>query len=421
MAPAPANIDESLMTASPEALAAFAASLTPEQISQTQWRIEHNGRITMHDFQIALGVLFGLATFCLIGRLAIRLTSRRRLFLDDFFLIFAFVNVAAGTAILYKRIGMIYLEFAVLMHDPIAALMAFQQMDNLFEQSKWQLAYLLFLWTGIFAVKWCYLAFFYPLLRSMSRWLIRFYWFAVVFSVFCWLFLVIGEQLITCPYVGKESAKCFPELPASKELLLALFWICPALDGLTDLTILVIPIAILRQSQLRLLTKIGIGLFLSLSIFMFSCSIIRAAGTYYKSALDYPWQVFWLHSESCIGIIMASVTVYRSTLVGSNEVSDKLQSYLKKMFGRSSGTYVNDESDEKKGSFASSERGAVNVKIPRATLTGLRTKFGLGSRTQRTQATVDSQNSELDLMDYHAHMRAQMGASAKASKGESGS
>lgn len=102
---------------------------------------------------------------------------------------------------------MVYLEFSILRGDQIAALMAFQQKDDLFEQSKRQLAYLLFLWTSIFAVKWCYLAFFYPLLRSMSKRFIYYYWFAVSFSVVSWLFLVVGEQLITCPYVGKAAGK----------------------------------------------------------------------------------------------------------------------------------------------------------------------------------------------------------------------
>jgi len=152
-------------------------------------------------------VLFGFAILSFFGRITIRLASRRRLFLDDGFLTFAFVCLIGGTAILYTRIHMIYLEFAVLRGDQIAALLAFQQMDNLFEQSKWQLAYLLLLWTAIFAVKWCYLAFFYPLLRSMSKKFIYYYRFSVAFSIVSWLFLVVGEQLITCPYVGKAAGQ----------------------------------------------------------------------------------------------------------------------------------------------------------------------------------------------------------------------
>lgn len=157
-------------------------------------------------------MLFGFAILSFFGRIIIRLASRRRLFLDDGFLALAFLCLVGGTAILYTRISMIYLEFSVLRGDQIAALLAFQQIDNLFEQSKWQLAYLLLLWTAVFAVKWCYLAFFYPLLRSMPLKFIYYYWFSVAFSIVSWLFLVVGEQLITCPYVGKASGQlhgCF--------------------------------------------------------------------------------------------------------------------------------------------------------------------------------------------------------------------
>jgi hypothetical protein len=170
-----------------------------------------------------LGVLFGLAILSFFGRITIRLASRRRLFIDDGFLTVAFVCLIGATAICYRRINMIYLEFAVLRGDQIAALLAFQQIDNLFEQSKWQLAYLLLLWTAIFAVKWCYLAFFFPLLRAMPKKFIFYYQFSVAFSIISWLFLVIGEQLITCPHVGKA---------AGQYLLLDIY---NALESLTDI------------------------------------------------------------------------------------------------------------------------------------------------------------------------------------------
>lgn len=36
----------------PAAKAAFASSLTPEQIAQTQWNIENTGRIAMYKFKV---------------------------------------------------------------------------------------------------------------------------------------------------------------------------------------------------------------------------------------------------------------------------------------------------------------------------------------------------------------------------------
>lgn len=165
---------------------------------------------------------------------------------------------------------------------------------------------------------------------------------------------------------------------------------------------------------MRLLTKIGIGIFLCLSLFMLSCSIIRAAGTYYRDALDYPWQVFWLHSESCIGVTMASITVYRSTLVGSNEVSDKIQSYLYKLFGRRAASNSNTEHHED-GEKKTPNADILRLHIARPTLTGIRTMFGI--KTDRTgtadmtatAGTVSTMDSSYGLMemDYHAHIKAQ--------------
>lgn len=127
--------------------------------------------------------------------------------MDDGFLIFAFACLCGGTFILYERISYIYLEFAVLRMDPIAFPIAMEQMNDLFEQSKWQLSYLVLLWTTVFAVKWCYFAFFYPFLRAMSKSFNIYYKFSICFTVVSWLFIVIGEQLITCPYVGVASGK----------------------------------------------------------------------------------------------------------------------------------------------------------------------------------------------------------------------
>ncbi|KAF2180349.1 hypothetical protein K469DRAFT_692869 [Zopfia rhizophila CBS 207.26] len=89
-------------------------------------------------------------------------------------------------------------------------------------RSKRQLAYLLFPSTDFFAIKSGYFAPFYPLLRAMAKGIIYFHWFAVASSAVSWLFLVIREQLIACPYVEKAAAKCFPELPVSKQAVISL-------------------------------------------------------------------------------------------------------------------------------------------------------------------------------------------------------
>jgi predicted Co/Zn/Cd cation transporter (cation efflux family) len=127
--------------------------------------------------------------------------------MDDKFLIFAFTCLCGGTFILYERTSMIYLEFGIFRLDSAAYQIAEEQSDDIYNQSKWQLAYSILLWTTIFAVKWCYFALFHSFLQIMSKGFNIYYKFSICFSVVCWLFVAVGDQLIACPYIGEASGE----------------------------------------------------------------------------------------------------------------------------------------------------------------------------------------------------------------------
>ncbi|KAI1212617.1 uncharacterized protein F4807DRAFT_413761 [Annulohypoxylon truncatum] len=380
----------------------MAAALTPEQRDQADWRIRNTGKLPMGDFQIAIGCLFGLASVAFFGRITIRVVSRRRVFLDDCFVIASFACLAVATAIFYKRVLMIYTVFALMRGDVVITLMASQEIDDVYAQMNWSFPYITFLWTTIFMVKLCYCAFFRILLQSMPKALIRYYWITVVATVVSWMYLVL-QQLIVCPYFGSNSFKCFPTLAVSETVLNFTFWIGPVLDTLTDVAVVSIPILILRKSQMEMLTKIGLGVFLCLSLFMVACSITRAAGTYYNDTLDSPWQVFWLHTEACVSVLMASITVYRSILVNSSKFSSSFQKFLNRIIEkRESDKLVNSKTLTKKAQFGR----FLLSKIPNATLTGLATMFGGPDHTQEVDNDMSMLNSTFDMRetDYHEHL-----------------
>jgi hypothetical protein len=127
--------------------------------------------------------------------------------MDDSILIFAFACLCGGTFIIYKRTEVIYLEFAVLRLDSLMYQIAEEQLDDLYDQSKWQLAYSVLLWTAIFAVKWCYFALFHSFIQVMSKGLQFYYKFSIFFSVVCWVSITVGEQLIPCPCIGGASSE----------------------------------------------------------------------------------------------------------------------------------------------------------------------------------------------------------------------
>lgn len=158
-----------------------------------------------------------------------------------------------------------------------------------------------------------------------------------------------------------------------------------------------------------LMTKVGISCFVCLSVFMSACAIIRAAGTYYKGSLDYPWQDFWLHVEGCIGVMMGSITAYRSTLIGSNEVSDRFRVYMdkiKKSLKRTSSSDTTNLDSLQKDPPPTSRFGLP--RIPGGALSGLRTRFEL--RTSRKVTLHSTASDGEEFTDYHAFLQKPMPA-----------
>ena len=159
--------------------------------------------------QIGTIVLFSLATLCFLGRICIRLFTRRRLYLDDFLMLFAFACLCGSSGIMFTRIKMIYLEFAILSGIKSSYSLAFENLNDLVSENAWSFAWLILTWTAIFSVKWCYLAFFYPLIRNMSVWFVWYYRIGVALSVAFWVVIIVAEQLISCPYFGKKAGGRF--------------------------------------------------------------------------------------------------------------------------------------------------------------------------------------------------------------------
>ncbi|KAI3341145.1 hypothetical protein F4824DRAFT_516336 [Ustulina deusta] len=312
---------------------------------------------------------------------------RRRVCLDDIILVVGFLSLIAATVIFYERARTLYLIFGLSRNDEIITLIASQEISTVYNQLNWSFGYTTTLWTTIFSVKLCYFVFFRTL---MPLRLVRYYWVAVALTITAWIYLVL-QPLISCPYFGESSSKCFPHLPISEAVMNFTFWTGPILDALTDAALVFIPIFVLRKSQMALLTKIGIGVFLCLSLVMIACSIIRAAGTYYGTTLDTPWQVFWLHVEACISVLMASITVYRSVLInqsinqsiGPSNRAGRLQRFLVQIIR-----------------MRTSETLPESAQLSKPTLTGVVTLFAQTDSTPETGNTRSTAYSE-DYADYH--------------------
>ena len=161
---------------------------------------------------------------------------------------------------------------------------------------------------------------------------------------------------------------------------------------------------ILHKSQMPLLTKLGLSVFLCLSIFMVVCNIIRASWRDYQGLLDAPWQSTWSIIEGCVAVTMASLTAYRSTLFGSSDSPSKLASYLRRIFGR----------DLEAGSeplgpreIGESPFSPIRIRFPKPVLTGVRRIFDI--KTTRTDMTMTGRTQDFEMesirTEYHEHIK----------------
>jgi hypothetical protein len=177
----------------PQELAEAANTLSAKDIADIEHMVERDSRIALQHHKITISVLFGVAVLACFSRVFIRLITRRRLYIDDGFLLFSTICLIPATVLSFETIHMSYLQGAILRQEPGALLVALRQIDALYAETIKGFAYRILLWNSVFSIKWCYLAFFYPLLRSMGKKIVYYYWTAVTVSVVGWLYLVTAN------------------------------------------------------------------------------------------------------------------------------------------------------------------------------------------------------------------------------------
>lgn len=186
--------------------------------------------------------------------------------------------------------------------------------------------------------------------------------------------------------------------------------------------VVTIPIIVLRNSFLGLSTKIGLAIFLCLSIFMAICAIIRIAGFHYKGVEDDTWAFFWQHMEGAVAIMMASITAFRTLFVkqtndARNTSESPAGSAFRRIFRRFQ-LLARAQPGEKPISFTDTGPLLKLPKLPSPTFTGVRTFIRKNHHAEVGGATFATLDSVVDASeaDYHVAVWAQThGTSERAS------
>ena len=128
---------------------------------------------------------------------------RRRLYLDNYLVLFAVLSLGAATGVLYHYCDTIFLVQAMNTEGLIPTR---TEIVPILDIMKWAYIYVALIWSCIFAIKLAFLSFFHPLLLGMPKNLSTYYWFATIFNICCWTFLTL-EPLIPCPHFGLAAGK----------------------------------------------------------------------------------------------------------------------------------------------------------------------------------------------------------------------
>jgi hypothetical protein len=88
------------------------------------------------------------------------------------------------------------------------------------------------------------------------------------------------------------------------------------MDFVTDILVVSFPIALLWKVRMNLRQKLGLAVFLCLSLVMAIVAIVRIAGIKLgASTVDIVWLAFWMQQECSIAVIMVSTSAFRSFFV----------------------------------------------------------------------------------------------------------
>ncbi|KAL9579386.1 MAG: hypothetical protein Q9212_005142 [Teloschistes hypoglaucus] len=354
------------------------------------------------------GVTIAFCILAIIGALArtlIRFRNRQLRVLDDALLLSACICLIAATILLVKGASYLYMVETLQANPELVAFASLQQVSAAvakIQQNTYPFGVLI--WLSVFAVKFCYLSFFRQLIDRLAR--IVVYWRITLAVTFVACIFNATASFVSCPEFGKNNLKCTTPYYVRRTTATEATTI--ALDILSDLMILAIPPYLIYKVSISLRQKVGIAFFLSLSTIMVLIAIIRISQVHTRTYNV--WATFWQQLEGCVAILMVSLTAFRTLFVSSPHSSAAVEREKAK---RPSGSErrlwykYKASSSEGKRSGSIERAQVVDVSMPSATLTGMRT-FIRGSPRASIMATAAAPSGSRDPRHDTIHVTSVM-------------
>ncbi|KAK4206939.1 hypothetical protein QBC37DRAFT_444784 [Rhypophila decipiens] len=275
--------------------------------------------VPLNHFLAAVWVSAAVVLLFLTVRLYARLfRGARRLYWDDGLAILAAILVIITTALWQWVAHSMYLTLNVSVGAAVPPADFFSQLEL------WlRVSYVVqtFFYTTLTAVKLSLLFFFRRLGGHMDR--LRYVWWPVLGLTLATWVTGLGTSQFKCLLGSSEYIITYCDKPWAIEFTTVTLKVNCALDVLTDVLILLIPIILVWGVQLHLRRKLAFTGLFSLTAITIIVSIVRAVGinaSKWENGQNDPSYIWlWSAIEACIAIVVACLSSFPQLFMASSK------------------------------------------------------------------------------------------------------
>lgn len=266
--------------------------------------VQRPPRVPETDELAVTWALFGVALIFYCARIAVRLRIWRRLYIDDAWGTLALVLLLAMSVVFTLACPPMYalLHVGAGMQEPGPTFFA----DSSY-YLKLQFALTMLFWSCLWAVKGCFLAFFYRLTTGVQYCRIA-WWVTVVITVLSYAGCVLSYPLSCSSFVLGECEK-----PINLSRSLVSLRYSTAVDIITDAMIIALPLYLAFRVRLPLSQKLALAAVFSSGVLVMVFAVIRIILTNVSG--EHPevsWLNMWSQIEASIAVMISSVASFKA-------------------------------------------------------------------------------------------------------------
>ncbi|KAJ5490165.1 hypothetical protein N7453_010990 [Penicillium expansum] len=278
---------------------------------------DQNSRVPESVFLGVLWALTGISFIFVVFRIYAQVTSFRRLFIDDFLVVFAWVIILSA-AVIWQVKGKVLYELYAISAGTKPFNLEFLPRCNKFMRFNAPLQILYY--SALCCVKFSFMALFYRITAKVKP--LRVWWFVVLFFTASVYIASVADVEYKCSFGGLYYV--LSQCPQLDHIHYEnrMFWSNCAGDVITDLMILSITFLVLWKTRISLRKKLILLSIFSATIFIMVTAILRVAvGMNYDRQMNIDWLCFWGFVEVDVAIIVSCVASLRQLFVTSNNQS----------------------------------------------------------------------------------------------------